>query len=431
MKSTRSSTSSAHAPSTTATRSSSATAHWAATACSSSGRPSSSASSFDRSPKRVPAPAARINPQITATSRDHQAGTSWIRPLRSASRPPSRPCRAATISAMIDSAVSSRAIAPRSRPTGADSRSSSSSDRSHRDQPLASLGLRPARPHRARRTAPASAAPAAAPRRRAWGRGSAPRSTWPDRSRPDEPWPPRARRRSPRPRRETATEWRTAPADRSRTGAIRRPVPRSTATPRCRPPRTRSDAAHGPTTSTNNPSRRSEVSAHSSSPAIRAASSSSSGEPSEPERAPSASTSSFGPGRGALQHRHLGRPAAGACDLLEPAGLVRLHPHVDLAAARQPDVPRVRVRDPEVQQLRRIPAKNPVGDLGHRALDAPTGHRAGDLATRQLTAIFAPGGRGAERCTSITVASAIRSPRSFHNAKFRQDVLHRFRSPQG
>ena len=46
---------------------------------------------------------------------------------RSRSRPPSRPWRAATTSARIDSAVSSLPIAPRSRPTGADSRSSSSS----------------------------------------------------------------------------------------------------------------------------------------------------------------------------------------------------------------------------------------------------------------------------------------------------------------
>ena len=166
------------------------------------------------------------------------------------------------------------------------------------------------------------------------------------------------------------------------------------------------------------------VSAHSSSSAIRAASSSSSGAPSVPERAPSASTSSLAPGTAPSSSvTSAARPPA-AGDLLEPAGLVRLHPHVDLAAARQPDVPGVGVGDPEVQQLRRIAAAGPVGDLDHRALDAAAGHRAGDLAAASLTAIFAPGGRGAERWTSITVASAIRSPRSVQVVEFGQDVLH-------
>src|SRR5207244_12815730 len=56
-----------------------------------------------------------------------QAPTSWMRPPARPSRPPSRPCRTATISARIDSAVSSDAVAPRSRPIGAASRSRSAS----------------------------------------------------------------------------------------------------------------------------------------------------------------------------------------------------------------------------------------------------------------------------------------------------------------
>src|SRR6202034_36531 len=52
----------------------------------------------------------------------------------------------------------------------------------------------------------------------------------------------------------------------------------------------------GPITSTNNPFRRSEVSAQSNSVPTRAASSSSSGDPSDPVVAPSAKTSSFAPG---------------------------------------------------------------------------------------------------------------------------------------
>src|SRR6185503_2612556 len=60
--------------------------------------------------------------------------------------------------------------------------------------------------------------------------------------------------------------------------------------------------------------------------------------------------------------------------------LVALHPDVDLAAARQPDVPRLLVGDAEVQQLRLAPAQDLLRDLDDSALDAAAGHRAGHLA---------------------------------------------------
>ena len=82
---------------------------------------------------------------------------------------------------------------------------------------------------------------------------------------------------------------------------------------------------------------------------------------------------------GAFQNRHLGRAPAAAGELLKAARLVRLDPYVDFAAAGQSHVPRVRVGDPEVHQLRRIAPQDAVGDLGHGALDAAAGHRAGDL----------------------------------------------------
>ena len=58
-----------------------------------------------------------------------QAPTSWMRPRADESRPPSRPFRTATTSAMIESAVSSGVTAPRSSPIGAAMLSSSSSSR--------------------------------------------------------------------------------------------------------------------------------------------------------------------------------------------------------------------------------------------------------------------------------------------------------------
>src|ERR1700729_3370718 len=60
------------------------------------------------------------------------------------------------------------------------------------------------------------------------------------------------------------------------------------------------------------------------------------------------------PGRGALEHGDLSRAPVRACDLLEPAGVIRLDPHIDLPATGKPDVPRVRVGDPEVDELRRV-----------------------------------------------------------------------------
>src|SRR5918995_4236328 len=60
--------------------------------------------------------------------------------------------------------------------------------------------------------------------------------------------------------------------------------------------------------------------------------------------------------------------------------LVALHVDVDLAAARQPDVPRLLVGDAEVQQPRSAAAEHFLGDLDDRALDTAAGHGAGDLA---------------------------------------------------
>ena len=113
-------TSSAPAPSTTTTRLDAATPSCARIACSSSGRPSSSASCLR-------AAEARARAGRRGRARRSRARPRGCGPPAVDSRPPSRPCRTATTSAMIESAVSSGVIAPRSSPIGAAMRSSSSS----------------------------------------------------------------------------------------------------------------------------------------------------------------------------------------------------------------------------------------------------------------------------------------------------------------
>ena len=82
---------------------------------------------------------------------------------------------------------------------------------------------------------------------------------------------------------------------------------------------------------------------------------------------PSGSDEQLGARGGPDQHRDEGAPPARAGELGERrrsrSRLVALHVDLDLAAARQPDVPRLLVGDPEVQQLRlpaaRAPARRP------------------------------------------------------------------------
>src|SRR5919108_4317989 len=62
--------------------------------------------------------------------------------------------------------------------------------------------------------------------------------------------------------------------------------------------------------------------------------------------------------------------------------LVALHPHVDLAATRQADVPRLLVGDAEVQQARLAAGHDLLGDLDHGALDAAAAHGARHVAAR-------------------------------------------------
>ena len=345
---------------------------------------------------------------------DHraQAGTSWIRPR--ASRQPA-----------AVAAVTRRDDLGQDRQRGLLAADRAEVEPQRRRQPLELLvgdargrpAARAAPPARGaspsrRRTAPVSAARSAAPRRRAWGRGSGPRSRSPGRSRRAGRTPPRATRRSPPRRPGSARASRTARADRPRSSATRRPAPACRAEAAMSTAPNRISRGAGATTSMNSDPRRSERSAHSSSSAARAASSSSSGAPSEPERAPSASTSSFAPGLRALEQRHLGRAAARARELLEPPRLVRLHPHVDLAAARQPDVPGLGVRRSRSAAACGAPPASTWSAISTTAPSTQPPDTAPEISPRSLIAIFAPGGRGAERWTSMTVASATRSPRS-------------------
>ena len=249
---TRSSTSAACAPSTTTTRSSSATAHWARIAYSSSGRPSSVSQQLGLDRRT----ACRRRPPGSALRSSRRPRGS--RPLASASRPPSRPWRRRR-PRPGSTAPSPRALtAPRSSPSGADIRSSSSS-------------ANPRASSRSRRLACARLEPIA-PMKRAGERSA----IWQhrvvelgvvgehrDRGRRVDPAELRerllaARRRSPARRRGSARGWRTARAGRPRTG--RQPASRAsgTAAPRCRPRRTRSAVAAAPTTSTNSEPRRAE-----------------------------------------------------------------------------------------------------------------------------------------------------------------------------
>jgi hypothetical protein len=86
---------------------------------------------------------------------------------------------------------------------------------------------------------------------------------------------------------------------------------------------------------------------------------------------------------GSLEHRDLGGAPTASRDLLERGGrgvAVGLHPHVDLATARQPDVPGLVIGDAELQQTRWLAGQHPLGHLDDGALHAAAGHRPRDLA---------------------------------------------------
>src|SRR5439155_12005485 len=164
--------------------------------------------------------------------------------------------------------------------------------------------------------------------------------------------------------------------------------------------------------------RASERSAHISSSAWRSAASVSG--PSDPSAEPSARTSSFSPAQGPRSTltsapRPPSRASAANSDWAltwsprsrerssrrasrsdgRTSGLVALDVDVDLAAARQPDVPRVAVGDAEVQQLRLAAPQHLFGHFDDGALDAAAGHGAADLAAvvdRHLRARRARGG---------------------------------------
>ena len=221
---------------------------------------------------------------------DRHTPTSWIRPSACASRPPLRPCRMATISPMIDSAVSSAVSAPRSSPIGARDALEIRLLDALGQQPLAPLGLRAARAHRA------DVAGVRAQREHE-RRVVELRVVGEDRDRGRAVDAAELLERLLRPRRddllgvrEARAAGRTARAGRPRTAASRSPraiwhsaAAKSTA------PNTISRGG-GNVTSTNSRRRlaRSERSAHISSSASRAACSSSAGSPSEPLRVPSA-----------------------------------------------------------------------------------------------------------------------------------------------
>ena len=186
----------------------------------------------------------------------------------------------------------------------------------------------------------------------------------------------------------------------------------------------------GPTTSMNSPSRRSDVSAHNSSSAIRAASSSSSGEPSDPERAPSTSTRSLAPGAA---------PSRTVTSAARPPERAISSNRLGSYASTQTSISPPHGRPTSQASESAIPKWSSCGGsprITQSAISAtaPSTHPPDTepaISPCSLTAIFAPGGRGAERCTSITVASAIRSPRFFHNASSDRTSCIELRSPQG
>ena len=91
--------------------------------------------------------------------------------------------------------------------------------------------------------------------------------------------------------------------------------------------------------------------------------------------------------------------------------MVLLDEDVDLAAAGQPDVPCLGVGDPEVQQARLARASTSAATSTTAPSTQPP-DTAPDTSPCSFTAIFAPGGLGAERFTPTTVAIATRSPRA-------------------
>ena len=175
----------------------------------------------------------------------------------------------------------------------------------------------------------------------------------------------------------------------------------------------------GKVTSTKSAPRCSERSDHMSSSAWRAASSSSSGEPSEPRRVPSGSTSILAPAPGpsrivttARRGRPRGRsrrsvPAASASVTARSARPRRRSRR--RTAARRPTPLRRRCRSSSSC------GAPPAMTSSATWMTAPSTQpplTAPETSPLELIAIFAPGGRGAERLTLTTIAMATLSPRA-------------------
>ena len=354
------------------------TAHCARTAHSSTGRPSTSASSFDSiAAEADPAPAASTSPPVMIGSSgdlvDPPAGPSTAarRRGRAGPRPPRRGSTAPS---------PRRSIAPEIEP-----------DRRRHplqlvlvepggEQPLAARLLCPARPHRA--DEPCRRAQRDHQRRvvelRVVGQDD-------DRGRRVDPAQRRERLVGPRcdhlaRRRGTAPGSRTAPAGRRRTGASRPPAPACRGRPRSSTAPNMISRGAGPITSMNVGPWRSDVSAHSSSCADWRASSSSSGAPSVPDcvavlldqhlraRARRPRAASPRP----RDRRRRRSPRTGPART--PGSRRRSRRRT---AGRRPTPPSRRSRSARAAAARRAA---PLGDLDHRALDAAAGDRAGDLA---------------------------------------------------
>ena len=292
--------SSAAAPSTSTSGSSAGTPASASRAWPSSGRPSSSASCLTP-PKRRPAPAASSSPPtppLTGDLVDAPAGVG-------------QPAALAAVAHGDDLAhdrergllrAERAEVEPDRR---RDARLVGLGD-AELEQAVAALGLRPARAHGADVGRLGARARSAAPRRRAWGRGSAPRSPSRGRSRPARRRPPPATPPRPARRRGSAAGW--AKRARGSTTNGRQPTARAILhswAAKSTAPKTNSRGG-GNVLSTNSvapsASRRSERSAHISSSAAAAAVASSSGEPSVPCRVPSGATRSLRAGIGAREH---------------------------------------------------------------------------------------------------------------------------------
>ena len=222
---------------------------------------------------------------------------------------------------------------------------------------------------------------------------------------------------------EARARSRTARAGRTTNG--RQPAARGQpcrAPPRSRRRRRSPAAAAGATTSTNSVA----------SPASRAPSARPTAAPRPPRRRPrrarrrrarrrcarrrarAASRRCGGP----AMHGHERRAAVRSRDAprTRTAGsrLVFLHEHVDLAAARAGRRPRPRCRR---SRSGAAAARSARSTSAATSTTAPSTHppeTAPDTSPCSLTAIFAPGGRGAERFTPTTVAMATLSPRSSH-----------------